>query len=116
MPKECFVEISGITERDDGSVTKHRKVYSFPSVELAKEYIEQVAWEDYNFDDLNVVKTKDGTCCRSFNDALTFDVKMTILMKFSGNAEKATPHIYPEYNPYNYELLKAFGVNPDDEL
>ena len=44
MPKECYVEISGITERDDGSVTKHRKVYSFPSVELAKEYIEQVAW------------------------------------------------------------------------
>ena len=43
MPKECFVEINGITERDDGSVTKHRKVYSFPSVELAKEYIEQVA-------------------------------------------------------------------------
>ena len=116
MPKECFVEISGITERDDGSVTKHRKIYSFPSVELAKEYIEQVAWEDYHFDDLNVVKTKDGTCCRSFNDALTFDVRMTLLMKFSGIAEKATPHIYPEYNPYNYELLKAFGVNPDDEL
>lgn len=116
MPKECYVEISGITERDDGSVTKHRKVYSFPSVELAKEYIEQVAWEDYNFDNLNVVKTKDGTCCRTFNDALTFDVRMTLLTKFSGVAEKATPHIYPEYNPYNYELLKAFGVNPDDEL
>lgn len=116
MPKECFVEINGITERDDGSVTKHRKIYSFPSVELAKEYIEQVAWEDYNFDDLNVVKTKDGTCCRSFNDALTFDVRMTLLMKFSGIAEKATPYIYPEYNPYNYELLKAFGVNSDDEI
>ena len=116
MPKECYVEISGITERDDGSVTKHRKVYSFPSVELAKEFIEQVAWEDHHFSELNVVKTKDGTCCRSFNDALTFDVRMTILMKFSGIAEKATPKIYPEYNPYNLELLKAFGVDPNDEL
>ena len=41
---------------------------------------------------------------------------MTLLMKFSGIAEKATPQIFPEYNPYNYELFKMFGINPDDEI
>lgn len=110
MPKECFVEISEITERGNGSVTSRHHVYSFPSVELAKEYVEQVAWADAHVCDLNVVKTKDGTCCRSFDDALTFDSRMTILMEFSGIAERATPRIYPEYNPFNEELLKAFGM------
>ena len=110
MPKECFIEINGIAERQNGSVTRHHRVYSFPSVELAKEFVEQVAWEDYNIKNLNVVKTKDGTCCRSFDDALTFDSRMTLLMEFDGESVKATPNIYPEYNPFNEELLKAFGM------
>lgn len=110
MPRECFVEISEITERDDGSMTKGHRVYRFPSVELAKEYVEQVAWTDHHVCGLNVVKTKDGTCCRSFDDGLTFDFRMTLLMEFSGESTKATPDIYPEYNPYNSELLEAFGI------
>lgn len=110
MPRECYIEIDGVQESQNGGILKTHKVIRFPSVELAKEYVEQVAWEDSDVCGLNVIKTKDGTCCRSFDDGLTFDFRMTLLMEFDGESVKATPNIYPEYNPFNEELLKAFGM------